>query len=180
MDELIDIIDENNNVLYQVMKSKAHKDGLLHQAIWALIYEKSSKKVLIAKRAPQKLMFPNLWGWSFAGHVGAGETPMETAIREAKEEINFDVEENNCIELFHLKGICENERDKDVEMVYVYLICVDEIDFDKIKLQESEVSEIKMVSIDELIDLHHKGEGTPIEEKYLENLKIEAKKMGLY
>lgn len=179
MDELVDIIDENDCVLGQAMKSKAHKEGLLHRAIWALIYEKSSKKVLIAKRAAEKAMFPNLWGWSFAGHVAAGETPLDTAVREAKEEINFNVNKKNCIELFRDMGATQNEKQKDVEMVYVYLICVDKINLKNIKMQKEEVSEIKLVTIPELVDIHHRGEGTPIEEKYLEKLLAETRKLGL-
>ena len=63
----------------------------------------SNDEILVQKRSPKKETFPNLWAISVAGHVRSGETSIEAAIREIKEEIGKKVTEEDLIYLFTLK-----------------------------------------------------------------------------
>lgn len=51
----------------------------------------SEGKVLLVKRNPDALRFPNSWACP-GGRAEKGETPEQTVIREVKEETNLDFE----------------------------------------------------------------------------------------
>lgn len=86
--EYIDIFDENNNPTGQELKEKgkAHEDGDFHRTahIW-IINDKN--ELLLQKRSASKKTHPNCWDISGAGHIKAGESVIDGAIRELKEEL---------------------------------------------------------------------------------------------
>lgn len=51
------------------------------------------KELLLQKRSATKKSHPNFWDISGAGHIRAGETVTEGAIRELKEELGVEVKE---------------------------------------------------------------------------------------
>ncbi len=57
-------------------KSEVHRDGDWHGAahLWILNRE---GQILIQRRSPTKENWPNLWDVSVAGHIFAGEGPVE-------------------------------------------------------------------------------------------------------
>ncbi len=68
------------------------------------------EKLLLIQRGNE----PKLGQWSFpTGYVDIGDTPMETAVREAKEEADVDVE------LDRLLGVYSNENRTVVLIIYV-------------------------------------------------------------
>ena len=80
-DELIDICDESNNLTkIQKMKSYAHKAGLWHRTAHIWIYN-SKGNILLQLRAKEKLLYPDMWDISAAGHVSAGEDPTTSGLR---------------------------------------------------------------------------------------------------
>ena len=87
MDELVDILTDTGELTGQkCLKSEAHQKGLYHQSVHVWFYTVEGK-VLLQKRASVKKVFPNKWDVSVAGHIGAGEGIIETAMRETEEEI---------------------------------------------------------------------------------------------
>lgn len=72
------------------LKSEVHREGWFHPTVHIWFYTPSGK-VLLQKRGLVKDTFPGLWDVSVAGHVQAGETPMEAALREVKEEIGLEI-----------------------------------------------------------------------------------------
>lgn len=93
-DELIDIVDENDVPTgIQKMKSLAHADGSWHRVAHIWIYN-SKGEVLLQLRAPNKLLYPNKWDVSVAGHIGAGEDIIAGAQREIQEEIGVKIKNN--------------------------------------------------------------------------------------
>lgn len=44
---------------------------------------------LIQQRSANKKQFPRMWVWAASGSVQAGETPVQTCIREAEEELGL-------------------------------------------------------------------------------------------
>lgn len=98
-DEPIEILNEDLSVLKISLKSIAHKHGHLHSSVHVWFYTIDGK-VLIQKRAPSKIVFPNLWDVSVAGHISAYETPIKSAIREVKEEIGLDINKNDLINIW--------------------------------------------------------------------------------
>lgn len=88
---LIDVLDEDGNFTGDAKtKREIHKQRLWHKAAHVWIYN-SKGEILLQLRAKDKDCFPGLWDISVAGHTDSGETPIESAVREVKEEIGLDI-----------------------------------------------------------------------------------------
>lgn len=98
------------------------------------------------KRASVKSSFPNYWDTSSAGHVISGETSIEGAIRETKEELGIDTSEKDYEFVF------EYISDVTWELGQVYIIKIN-INIEDINLQEDEVDEVKWLSLSKFKDL---------------------------
>jgi 8-oxo-dGTP pyrophosphatase MutT (NUDIX family) len=83
-DEIVDIVDENDLVLYQALKREAHEKGLLHRTAIAEIIDSQGHWIMV-KQAPDK-QDAGQYVSPVGGHVTAGETEEEGLQREAMEE----------------------------------------------------------------------------------------------
>ncbi|WP_335964378.1 NUDIX domain-containing protein [Galbibacter sp. PAP.153] len=148
MDELVDILDSKGNSTGKVMlKSEAHKKGLFHPTIHAWLYTKKGE-VLIQQRVASKKTYPNKWDVSVAGHIGAGEAPAKSAIREIEEEIGLKVTANDLEKIgVYRSAVVHNKDIIDCEFHHIYLIELT-VPESKLKIQESEVADIKLINID--------------------------------
>lgn len=82
-----------------------------------------------------------------AGHVVVGETSIEGAIRETKEELGINTKESDY------EYIGEYIYDKNFEIAQIYLAMLDtNINF---KLQREEVAEVKWVTLDEFKEVFY-------------------------
>ncbi len=104
--------------------------------IWIINFE---NKILVEKRSEKEDKFPGMWA-QVGGGVKAGDTSKITVFKECKEELNFDVEEKN---LFYIGSYIRTKDIVDVWMVK------QNIDIEKLKLQEDEVAEVRLVTFDE-------------------------------
>lgn len=147
--EFIDVLDDKGNKTGIVRNRELiYKNGNWHKTvhIWLL---NPKKELLIQKRAKNKQTFPNLWAISIAGHVMSGETSLEAAIREIKEEIGIDINSNTLKHIFSVK---RNQPYKNSTLHVhddVYLLEYD-LDIDKAKLQREELTDIKFINYLEL------------------------------
>lgn len=93
--ELWQLYDEQGNPLQDkgATKEDVLGKGLLHGAshVWIWRVKDDQTQILLQKRAGNKRTWPNYYDISAAGHIDLGETPLIAAIREAKEEINLDI-----------------------------------------------------------------------------------------
>ncbi len=147
MDELIDILDDEGNYTgKRLMKSEAHKNGLFHPTVHIWFYNKEGE-ILIQQRAASKETYPLLWDVSVAGHIGAGEEIIPSAIREISEEIGLEVSETDLIKVGIFKSI-KKHRDEltDCEFHHTY-ICELKISIDHLKKQESEVKALALLPL---------------------------------
>ncbi|MCF7862066.1 NUDIX domain-containing protein [Candidatus Woesearchaeota archaeon] len=148
-DELIDIFNGDNKPLnMQKMKSEAHLKGFWHRSVHLWLYNKKGE-ILLQLRTPNKELHPGLWDISVGGHVSAGEEPMNSLVREAKEELGLQIKKK--IRLHEIRK--NNGKDRNLinnEFYYVYYLEFDGKLGDLI-LQDDEVSQVKFVDIAELI-----------------------------
>ena len=148
-DELIDIFDQNNNLLNESkLRSVVHKIGLWHRTVHICIYN-SKGEILIQLRSNQKESFPGLWDVSVAGHIGAGEEAVISALREIEEEIGLQVKEED-LEFFKIrkvKGTFGTMINR--EFYYIYLMKFDG-DINSLKLQKNEVDAVRFLSLDKI------------------------------
>lgn len=144
--EYIDIFDEDNNPIGEIKeKQQAHEDGNFHRTahVW-IINDKN--ELLLQKRSASKKSHPNCWDISGAGHIRAGESVTEGAIRELKEELGVEATEK---ELNYIATIKSTKNPKNMEFGYVYLLrCNKKIE--EYVFEDDEVSEVKYVYFEDL------------------------------
>lgn len=87
----------------------------------------------------------NFWGLP-KGHVEEGESELETAKREVKEEVGLDVE-ISTVKRYTLNYIIKEEIDKT--SVFYFAKPKNEI----IKMQESEIENVRWCTFEEAIEL---------------------------
>lgn len=150
MDELIDIYDSNGKHIGREMKSEAHSIGHWHKSIHAYLINNKNEMV-IQKRSANKDFYPNIWDVSFAGHVGAGEDTMISALRECQEELGINLDKNNVQHLFTIPEKLQWGNVISNEFVDVFLCKVNE--FGKFTKQDKEVGDVKVISLNEFIHL---------------------------
>lgn len=74
-------------------------------------------EVMVQKRAATKLTWPGYFDISAAGHIDAGESAIEAAVRESKEEIGLVIDPDMLLYAFSLRTpIVPNE----IDHVYFY------------------------------------------------------------
>ncbi len=149
MDELIDIYnDKNESLNIRKMKSNAHRSGLWHRTSHIWIYNNRSE-ILLQLRSGSKSIFPNLWDVSAAGHIGAGEEPIESAIRETEEEIGLTVASQDLDFYKVWKQSSKYNHFLDNEFQYVYFLKFND-DINNLILQKEEVEDIRFCHTDAL------------------------------
>lgn len=154
MDEILDIVDADGNLTGKTaLKSEAHKNGLYHNTIHLWLYT-GNKKILLQQRSHKKAIYPLLWDVSVAGHIDAGETYTQAAVRETEEEIGLKLKENDLTKIgTHLhKSIYNNGQIKDFEFHQIYIAKLS-VNLDELMPQKDEVEAIKLVSYQEFVDL---------------------------
>lgn len=149
MDEYIDIVDiEGKPIGKSELKSVIHKKGYYHNTAHIWFYTKNGE-VLLSQRSAKKIICPLMWDVSVAGHIDAGETIKQAAIRETKEEIGLYVSENELIKI----GVFEcfqtyNNGIKDNEFHNTFIAEL-KVSLSSLTPQEEEVEALKLVSLNE-------------------------------
>lgn len=147
--EYLDILDENGNKTGEKdTRENIHKLGLLHSEVAAFIYTDTGK-VVLQKRKSNKATYAGVWSIT-GGHVLTGEKNEEAIIREIKEEINIKIEK----ERVEFVTIYKSKKVKDDiinnKFFSIYIVKISEEEFNKIEMQNEELEDIKLFSIDEI------------------------------
>jgi len=126
-------------------REEIHRGGNWHRGVHVWILN-SNKELLIQKRSAQKDSHPNEWDISVAGHILAGHSNIQSALKELEEELGLTVSKENFKYLFTYKqsSVLNNNTFFNNEIDDVYLIKKD-LDISRINLQKEEVAEIKFI-----------------------------------
>lgn len=150
MSEYFDIRDWDGNPTGEKKeRGQVHRDGDIHGTSHVWIFRKNEKTgsadVLLQKRAPGKDAFPGCYDTSSAGHIPAGGSCLETALRELREELGVHAKPSELQYLFLHRQTVDTEFcgerffDRQVSAVYLYVRDIQEEEF---CLQEEEVESI--------------------------------------
>lgn len=90
-DEIFDVVDETNTVIAQVPRGEVHAKGLRHRAVHIFVLNKHGE-IFLQKRSHLKDACAGLWDSSAAGHLDAGESYADCAVRELEEELGVSAE----------------------------------------------------------------------------------------
>jgi isopentenyldiphosphate isomerase len=87
-EELVDIVDHNDNVLYQCTRKEMRAQVLRHRAVFIAVVN-SAGELLIHQRSAMKDLWPSWWDLAVGGVVSAGESYDAAALRELDEEVGI-------------------------------------------------------------------------------------------
>jgi isopentenyldiphosphate isomerase len=144
--ELIDIYDELGQKCGTEEKLEVHRKALIHKGVCVWIINSNDEILLQTRNSHVK--FPHLMDISFSGHIRTGETALEAAIREGKEELGIDLDIDKlrylftCREYLELDGYFENEIDE----VFLYKA---DIPLEEYSFCDHEVKEVSYVPLEQ-------------------------------
>lgn len=166
MEEIIYVVDEKDQFVRKATRTEVEENALLHRTSRVIILN-NENKFLLQKRSSKKSMYPSYWDIGMAGTVIEGDSYVETAIRELKEELGIYGISN--IQMMHSFTFKIRYNSNDINAHYkVYEL----IYYGKIKIQEEEIDEVKYLTEEEVIKLIENEKFHPVGElifkKYLE------------
>lgn len=158
MEEMIDVLNESGVKTGEIVtRSEIHKKGLWHRAIVvAIINEKN--EILLQQRSDNKEKNPGMWDVSAAGHISSGQDSLMAATREINEEVSVNLGFNVEVKKFRFMYSFKKEqifREDFIERQFYdfFILRQEGLNRESVKFQESEVQDIKFVTISELNEL---------------------------
>lgn len=154
-EEMLAVLDEAGHPTGQrVSRKEAHQQGILHGAVHIYIYRNfhGTIQMLLQRRSHNKDSFPDCLDISSAGHMEAGMSFGQTAIKELQEELGIQRKADDLLPAFRRRSSNITEQHtklfNDQEIAEIYLLRMDALDLSKLKLQEEEVSEVLWMDLD--------------------------------
>ncbi|KND47636.1 MAG: putative Nudix hydrolase YfcD [Parcubacteria bacterium C7867-006] len=149
IEEYLDILNEDGSPTGESLTYKeVHKRGLLHRTarVW---FVNSKGEVLVQKRSMNKKIFPGLWDAGVGGHVSSGETSVEGAQKETREEIGLDIPKEEYQLVFTVRARVMKHFDDfiDNEINDVYVVRRD-LDISNLKIEKNEVDEVRWLDLE--------------------------------
>ena len=155
-EEIFDIVDENGNPTREtVSRAKAHEDGIRHRTahIWVVREINGEAEVLLQKRSLNKDSFPGKYDTSSAGHIQAGDEPLESAMRELSEELGIQAGPKDLQFAGTFRIQFEKEfhgrmfKDNEFAFVYIYK---GEIDISALSIQKEELDSVEWFNLEKV------------------------------
>lgn len=132
-------------------KSEIHRDGDWHRAahVWVVV---GDGRLLLQRRSHSKENWPGQWDISAAGHVSAGETSVEAAVREMEEELGLRIAPSDLQPIATLRESCVLRGGTyiDNEIHDVFLVRRD-VDLAALVFNDGEVEDVALVERGELL-----------------------------
>ncbi len=104
--EWLEVVDEFNLPFAVMTREAVHHFQLLHRSVFVVFYS-AQGKLYLQQRQKDKEVHPGCWDISAAGHVLAGESRLEAAMRELNEELG--VEPPKLYPVLELPGSVQTE-----------------------------------------------------------------------
>lgn len=143
-DELLDIVNDDDMVVNQQMRSTVHQLGLQHRGAHVFLFTRDTK-ILIQKRSADRAASPSLLDCSVSEHVKADESYLGAAQRGIKEELGMDRIELKALAKFRMNyGVNDNE----ISVLYEGVVDPMQVQFDPI-----EIESIQYASMDEVNEM---------------------------
>ncbi|MBQ9016920.1 NUDIX domain-containing protein [Candidatus Saccharibacteria bacterium] len=125
--------------------------------VWLFRKTASDLEVLFQKRSEKVDRFPGKWDIAAGGHINYGESVLDAAVREAKEEIGIDITKDMLSLAVTTPSLFANNILR--EFICDYTGHPDNFHFD-----DEEVSEVKWVPLEEFDDFIIKNAKAPLAE----------------
>ncbi|MBS3054993.1 MAG: NUDIX domain-containing protein [Candidatus Aenigmarchaeota archaeon] len=173
MDEFLVIADEKNNPVGMKIRSAVHNDGDWHRVSHVWIFN-SHGEILIHKRSADTDLYPNKYDTLVGGHVIYGESYVDTALKELREEIGLVIQPDDLI---HVEDHVADWRDgkklnREFRKVFALRFNgkISDMKFDK------DLTDTRFVKVKKLKGMMKKEKGSFVSVTYAKRVlpKIEA------
>jgi len=145
-DELLDIVNDEDIVTGQEMRSVVHRLGLQHRGVHVFLFAPDGK-LLAQKRSRDRAQYPSALDCSVSEHVKAGEGYLEAALRGMKEEMGVEGIEIKPLVKFRMEY---GPNDNEISMLYEGAVDPQKVTFDPV-----EIEEIKYYTLAELEEMNN-------------------------
>jgi len=142
---MVDVVDGFGRPTGRVVwKSEAHRRGLPHRCFHCWVFgadEKGEPYLLVQRRDATKETWPGRLDVTAAGHLAAGEGPLEGGVREILEELGLRVGPERLVPLGARWVDLRIPQGRDRELYHVYLL-FDGTPPGELRLQAEEVAAV--------------------------------------
>ncbi len=142
--EIVDVIDENDQVLYQAERKKTFEHNLLCRITHAFLIDRATRKIVLLVRS-KNASFRPLHYAVVGGYVQTGESWEQGIAREVLEEVGIETEFT-----FLGKNLSTDQSNGKTFMDGVFAGL---IDAETIKIDLNDLDRVVLVSIEELQDM---------------------------
>jgi mutator protein MutT len=139
MVELFDVVDENDKIIGSFPRKEVMDNNMLHHGAMVFVIN-SKQQIYVHKRVKTKRVYGGMWDMFFGGAVESGETYLEAAKRELEEELGI---KDASLEFIKKTRY----QDKIINVFTEIYICIHD---GPIKIQETEIEEVRIMTIGEL------------------------------
>jgi isopentenyldiphosphate isomerase len=147
--ELLDVVNDDDIVIAQEMRSVVHRSGFLHRGVHVFLITPSGK-LLVQQRGKDCETFPLALDCSISEHVKSGESYHQAALRGLAEEMGITgVHIHALVKFKMVYGPNDNE---------ICILYEGRMDQAGIQFDPREVEGIAYFHLEELIELIHHGE----------------------
>ena len=150
-DELLDVVNDDDIVIAQEMRSVVHRLGLQHRGVHLFLVTPQDK-LLLQQRSRIKDLLPLALDCSVSEHLKAGEGYRQAALRGLVEELGI-----HGLRIHPLVKFKMNYGPNDLEISQLY---EGRVDPDLVRFDPLEVEGISCRSLAELEALLHGGEAS--------------------
>lgn len=160
--ELWDTYDAEFNKIKDktLIRGEAIPEGLYHLVCEILVKHNDGSYLLMQRDLNKH--YGGLWEATAGGSALLGETPLECALRELREETGII-----ATDLMEVGRVIS----KEAQSIYVEFLCTTDWKKEDITLQEGETSNFKWVSRDELVNMKSDELVTKRMQNFIEELK---------
>jgi len=153
MTEAFPVVDENDRVLYPVYSKKAlHNSKLKHRSVH--IFIETFGRGFVLQLKGENSENAGKWSSAVSGHVEYGEDYKDAAIREAKEELGLEINNEELVRILKVNA-CE-ETGNEFVVLFTYLM---NKDTESIKPNQEEVEKVLIVPLADVIRDTNKNVG---------------------
>ena len=147
--EYITIVDETGKIIGTEEKSKCHNgDGILHNAFLVMLFNEKAQ-LMLAKRSPQKRLWPDYWDGTVASHYHEDVPQMERIQQRIFYETGANSPQLEYLFKFRYHLAFEDIGSEN-EICDVFV--ARDLQSDQLSLNKAEISECRFLEISDVAE----------------------------
>lgn len=152
--EKLDLVDDNDEIVGVEDRKLIHERGLLHREVH-VYFITPKNEIIFQHRGKDKETAPDLLDATVGGHVAAGDSYVETAIKEVWEETGVPIDKTDLIDIGKIRKISKNSKNGLINNAfkkqYIYLY---KGRFEDLLIEEGKALGFEIYSIEKLLNLN--------------------------